>query len=220
MLVGHFAAGFAAKALEPKVSLGVFFTAAMLLDFIWALLVLAGIEQAGFDHGLASFNGLDMIYIPYSHSLGMSLIWGCLFGFCVGYCYRSRSVAVVVCVLVVSHWLLDYLTHIPDMPLWFDGASFGLGLWRSSWITFAANIFLLLLAISVYLKAGGAPQQRSPLLWSLIACLLVLNGLHAFGPKQPETTSAVMIAGPALVLWLPVIWGYLVDRRGQPSKDA
>lgn len=217
MLVGHFAAGLAAKKFAPEVSLGCLFAAALLLDFIWSLLVLVGIEQAGFDHSLASFNGLDMIYIPYSHSLGMAIIWGGLFGGVLGYLYRSRTLALVIGLLVVSHWFLDYLTHIPDMTLWFDGERFGLGLWRSSWLTLLVNIVLLVLALAVYFKSTGSVRGRSVIFWSLIAFLLVLSALHSFAPRQPEATVGAMVGGPALGLLIPVIWGYFADRRSQLS---
>src|SRR5947207_2139930 len=58
---------------------------------------------------------------PISHSLFTLIVWGALFG----YLYRRRSgdkrAAVVIALLVVSHWVLDFVTHRSDEPLYPGG---------------------------------------------------------------------------------------------------
>jgi hypothetical protein len=49
MFIGHFAVGFAAKRVAPSTSLGTLFAAAQLLDLVWPVLVLAGVEKVRVD---------------------------------------------------------------------------------------------------------------------------------------------------------------------------
>src|SRR5215831_1946431 len=132
MILGHYAVGMMAKRWAPRTSLGTLFAAAALLDLIWPVLVLAGIEVVAITPGATEINPLTFIYYPWSHSLVMSIAWGILFG--TGYFLIRRYLAgaIVIALLVVSHWLLDLIVHVPDLPL-IPGSSprFGLGLWNS-----------------------------------------------------------------------------------------
>ena len=128
----HFALGFAAKRVVPRVSLAVLFTAVAWADLVWPVLVAAGIEQVRIEPGNTAFTPLNFVSYPYSHSLLTLVLWGAL----LGLIYRATtgkngSTFVVLALLVVSHWVLDFLTHRPDMPLYPGGPKLGLGLWNS-----------------------------------------------------------------------------------------
>src|SRR5881392_3878826 len=131
MFVGHFALGFAAKRVTPGVSLAMLFGAAQLADLMWPAFLLAGVEQVRIDPGNTAMTPLDFVSYPYSHSLAALLVWG----IAIGAVYRAvaggRRTVWVLGTLVVSHWLLDYVTHRPDMPLYPGSAKYGLELWRS-----------------------------------------------------------------------------------------
>src|SRR6266498_3662872 len=131
MFIGHYAVALAAKRAAPKTSLGTLFAAAQLADLLWPPLLLAGWERSGIVPGPNPFLTLSLQSIPISHSLLALIGWGLLFGLL----YRVRTGygrgALVVALLVVSHWLLDFVTHRPDMPLYPGGRLVGLGLWNS-----------------------------------------------------------------------------------------
>ena len=121
----------------------------------------------------------------------------------------------MVAAVVFSHWLLDFLTHRPDLPLWLgDGTKMGLGLWRSVPATLIVELFLFAAGIWLYLRQTRALGRKGRWgFWGLVAFLMLVYLANAFAPKPPPDTSPVAIAAPALAMWLIVAWGYWVDRH-------
>ena len=131
MFIGHYALGLAAKRLAPRTSLGTLFVAPTLADLLWPVFLLLGWE-GGSQSGVTNpFLTLTFDAYPISHSLLALIGWGAL----AALLYRVRTGygrgAIVVGLLVVSHWVLDFVTHVPDMPLYPGGPKVGLGLWHS-----------------------------------------------------------------------------------------
>ena len=115
MFIGHFALGFAAKRVAPRLSLAALFAAVALADIIWPLLVAVGIEEVRIDPGNTAFTPLDFVSYPYSHSLVFLCLWGVVFGLICAGIVQDRRAALIAGVLVISHWVLDWMTHRPDM---------------------------------------------------------------------------------------------------------
>ena len=80
MFLGHFAVGFGAKKIAPKVSLGTLFIAAQLTDLMWPLLLLLGIEHVRIDPGNTALTPLDFFDYPYTHSLLGAVVIAAVFG--------------------------------------------------------------------------------------------------------------------------------------------
>jgi hypothetical protein len=127
MFIGHFAVGFAAKRVAPRLSLAALFAAAQLADVMWPVLVGLGIEQVRIDPGNTAFTPLDFVSYPYSHSLVFLGLWGAMFGLICARVIHDRRIVVIAAALVVSHWVLDWITHRPDMPLYPEASSSDLG---------------------------------------------------------------------------------------------
>ena len=224
MFLGHFAAGLAAKRLAPAVSLGTLFLAGQLADLVWPVLVLAGLERVEIEPGVTAVTPLRFVSYPFSHSLVAAVLWGVLFAALHWLVKRPRlAVSVVLAVVVVSHWVLDAISHSPDMPLTVGGsARVGLGLWNSFAATVLVEGLLLAVALGLYLGATR-PLDRtgSVALWGLVAFLVLLYAASLLGPPPPDTRT-VAWAGNAL--WLIVLWGYWIDRhrgpRGAPAALA
>src|SRR5215831_7038643 len=114
MFVGHFALGFAAKRAVPRTSLALLFAAAQFADLLWPVLVAIGVEEVRIDPGNTAFTPLDFVSYPYSHSLLLLVVWGVAFGLLAGpFMSRAGKGFGVTAALVVSHWVLDVLTHRP-----------------------------------------------------------------------------------------------------------
>jgi len=147
MGIGHLGAGLAVKRIAPQVSLGVLLLAAELIDILWIIFALAGIEKMGFS--------------PWSHSLFMAIIWSLVAGLIAGYFYRSRRAAALIGLVVFSHWVLDFISHPmgalgmgtqPDLPLFFAGSTqVGLGLYNSIPGVIAGELGMILLGLAFYL---------------------------------------------------------------------
>jgi hypothetical protein len=214
MFVGHFAVAFGAKRVVPGVSLGTLFVAAQLADLVWPVLVIAGVERVGVQPGLTVVTPLDFIYYPFSHSLAAAAAWALVFGAAyMGLRKAAAQTGAVLAAVVASHWMLDALSHRPDLPLTIaDGSTrVGLGLWNSLPGTMAVELLLFGAGLWLYSKATRAIDRTGRLaLWGLVAFLLVIYAANLFGPPPPSGETAAL---GGLAMWLLVAWGYWVDRH-------
>jgi hypothetical protein len=128
------------------------------------------------------------------------------------------SAAVTIALLVVSHWVLDYVTHRRDLPLTLSGADrLGLGLWNSMPGTLAAELTIFALGLAVYLRETTSRDRIGSIgLWSLVGFLLIVYAANAIGPPPPSSSA---VAWAAESMWLLVIWGYWVDKHRIPHRN-
>ena len=202
MFVGHFAVGLAAKQLAPSVSLGTLFLAVQFADLLWPTLVLAGIEVVEILPGATAVTPLDFVSYPSSHSLLALAGWGAALA--IAYLALrggGGAAGVVLAAGVVSHWVLDYVTHRPDMPLTLGGTSkVGLGLWRSVPATVALEMAMLAAGLGIYLHVTRARDRTGRIsLWLLVGFLLAVNFANMLGPPPPSA-AAVAWAAPGDVV--------------------
>ena len=212
MFLGHFALGFAAKRATPGVSLAVLFAAAQLADLLWPVLLMLGLERVRIDPGNTAFTPLDFVSYPYSHSLLLLVVWGVAFGLLAGpFMSRAGKVFGVTAALVVSHWVLDVLTHRPDMPLFPSGPKLGLGLWNSVPATLAVELVLFAVGLGIYLRTTRANSVSGRWgLVGLVAVLLVSYLANLAGPPPGVPILATTAVAGALLL---LVWSWWVDRH-------
>ncbi len=216
MFVGHFGVGFAGKAAAPRVSLGTLFLAAQLVDLLWPTLLLLGLERVEVSPGITRVTPLDFVSYPISHSLLAVVLWGALFAGVHHVARRSAAGAAILFGAVVSHWLLDLLTHRPDLPLLpGSGPKVGLGLWGSLPGTLAVELALFAAGVALYVRATR-PRDRAGTwaLAGLVAFLLAVYAANLFGGAPPDS-KAIAWAGHAQ--WLLVLWAWAVDRHRVPA---
>lgn len=212
MFIGHFALGFAAKKIEPKVSLGTYFLAFQFADLLWPTLLLLGVEKVEIIPGITTVTPLDFVHYPISHSLLMISVWGLIFGVTHYVVKRNSKAALLLGIAVVSHWILDLIMHRPDLPL-LPGNDLvvGLGLWNSVLWSQVLEISLFALCVWVYLNSTTALNKKGSIgLWSLIVFFLIIQASNIFGPPPPNVM-AIAVAGH--LQWLFVIWAYWIDRN-------
>jgi len=211
VFVGHTAVALAAKRRANSVSLGYFVMAAFAVDLLWPIFLLAGIEDVAIIPGASAFNSLDFVYYPWSHSLVMAFVWGAVAYTIARWRRCSSRVAGLLGAVVVSHWFLDLVVHIPDLPLW-PGHSprVGLGLWNSIPATFAVEGTLLAAGIVIYLHGARARSWVGHAsLWSFILVSVVI---WASGPWSSPPPSAKVLALASFIGWLLVAWAAWADR--------
>jgi hypothetical protein len=211
MFVGHFGIALAAKGIGSGVSLGTLFLSVQLADLLWPLLLLSGFEHVRIVPGIMRLSPMDFWDYPISHSLAALAAWGILFGAAYLLMRRSRIGALLLASGVVSHWVLDFLMHRPDLPLLPRGPYAGLGLWNSVPGTLAVEGALYALGIAAYLRVTRAKDAAGKwALWSLVILLAVLWLASLFGPPPPSERA---LAVSALAIWLLIPWGYWIDRH-------
>jgi hypothetical protein len=212
MFIGHFAVAFGVKKPAPEIKLGTLFFAAQFLDFLWPLLLITGIEHVRIVPEKLPFLRLDLYDYPISHSLFTSLIWSVLIGIVYYLLRKNKRNAFIVGCTVFSHWILDFISHAPDLPLAPGSSTFvGLGLWNSTLATIMVESALFFLGIFLYLRTTKAKNKTGVFaLWALIIFLAISYSASIMSPPPAD-------AGPigfmALSMWLFIPWGYWIDRN-------
>jgi membrane-bound metal-dependent hydrolase YbcI (DUF457 family) len=220
VFVGHFAVGFLAKRVAPKVSLGTLILAAALSDVLWILFFPAGLEKVEIQPGLMVANSLNLVYIPFSHSLLMDAVWGAIFAGIYFLIRRDTHGAWIIFAAVLSHWILDVATHRPDMPL-APGLEtrLGLGLWNSRANTFIVEGGLWFGAVLLYV-AATRPSSRlgSIVFWAMIALLSALWVISLRGDPPPSLSQLAIVN---TVFFLIVLaWAYWMNRNRRLLPEA
>jgi membrane-bound metal-dependent hydrolase YbcI (DUF457 family) len=216
MFIGHYALAFGSKKIAPSVSLGTTFIACQFADMLWPIFLGLGLEVVAIEPGNTLVTPLNFISYPYSHSLVMLLVWAVLFALAYRLVKGARTVVMVtLALLVLSHYLLDVVTHRPDMPLTIGGTTkLGLGLWNYPGLTLAVESLLFIAGATIYNSVTRAKDRVGSYgLWALMAVLVAIYFAALYGPPPPSV-SAIATAGH--LSWLFVIWAYWVDRHRQP----
>jgi FtsH-binding integral membrane protein len=216
LFIGHFATAYAAKRLAPRASLGTLFAAAQLPDLVWPWLVLAGVETATIAPGDTAFTPLRFDNYPLSHSLLTVAAWGAAFG-AVHFWRKHRPLdALVLAALAVGHWVLDFVSHRPDMPLWPSGPRLGLGLWNSVPATIVVE--LLMFAASLWLALSASRGRDRIGRWGfagLAALLLLIYVANIMSPPPPSIEAVGWVGAiGGLLIWALAAW---VDRHREPA---
>jgi len=212
MFIGHFGLGFAAKKVTQKPSLGTLFLAAQFIDLLWPIFLILGIEKVMVDPGNTVVTPLNFIHYPFSHSLIGVIFWTLIFGLVYYLLKKDIKNSLWLCILVLSHWILDLLTHTQDLPLFpWSEIKVGFGLWNSLLGTILVEGLIFVGGIYLYIKITHAKNRKGIWsLWSLIIFLIIIYISNLFGPAPP---TAEPIAYLAFAQWLLIIWGYWIDRN-------
>jgi hypothetical protein len=209
MFIGHFGVALAAKKYAPRTSLGTLFFAAEFLDLLWPVLLLAGVEHVRVVPGITRMQPFDFYDYPISHSLATSVVWAVLVGAIYFGLRRYAAGAWAVGVLVVSHWVLDFLVHRPDLPLWPGGPKAGLGLWNSWAAGITLEVLVFGFGLYIYLSCTRALDGIGRYaFWALMA-LLFFGWLSVLLGPAPLDVRALALS--TLGLWLVVPWGWWAD---------
>lgn len=214
MFIGHFAVGFALKRVTPRVNLATLFAAAQLPDLVWPVLVAAGVERVEIAPGDTAFTPLAFVSYPWSHSLLLVVIWGVALGVIHFMRARSAIAAIVLAVLAASHWLLDYVTHRPDMPVYPGGPLYGLGLWNSVPGTLAVEGVIFGVGVWLYAQATRPRNGRGRFAFASLVGVLVLAYAGNLFSAPPSVTA--VWSGTIVGFLLLLAWAAWADRNRIP----
>ncbi len=217
MFVGHFAVGFGAKKFAPRSSLAVLLAAPLLLDLLWPILILTRVEQVRIAPGDTPFTKLTFVSYPWSHSLLMSLVWASLFAAVYYALSRYWPGTIAVWAGVLSHWVLDWITHRADMPLYPDGPKVGLGLWYSIAGTMIVELAMLAVGVWLYVRTTRARDRVGSLGLALyVGVLVAMYFGDRYGPPPPSVTAIGWASIALFVIFLP--WAWWVDRHREVPR--
>lgn len=200
MFIGHLGVGLALKRADKSISLGLLFIAAQLVDIIFSINLLLGIEKLNLIAGTTAANSMEFVYYPFTHSLIANLVWTgivCIIFLAVPIRLNSprRRIALIMGVAVLSHFFLDVIVHKPDLPLLGnDSMKVGFGLWDYALASYVVEGLLLLGGLGIYLKsttAEGFGGKYGMPLFTLFP--LLVNAMIMFGPPLPNITVGIIM---------------------------
>lgn len=191
MFIGHFAPAFVAAALTPeRPRLGVMFVAAQLVDWGFFTLALFGVEAMRIDPAASVLVPYDLYHMPFTHSLLGTAIWAAAFMGVMALYRRDVKMAGLAGLVVLSHWLLDFIVHVPDLTLDGTPPKLGLGLWNMPWVAIPLELALVGAAFTFYLRRTRGPAGPPLVLAGVMALFQLIN----WAAPHPES------AGPFLYL--------------------
>lgn len=218
MFLGHYGVALAAKRVAPRVSLGVLVAAAQLADLVWPVMLLLGVERIRLNPSDNPFLNIAFESYPWTHSLLASVVWGTLAALGYYALRRNAGSSTIVGLVVVSHWVLDWITHVRDLPLYPGGPLVGLGLWRSPTATIIIEAVVFIAGLVTYLRFTRAVDRTGT--WTLWALVALLVAVYVASIYAPAPTSTDAIAWGALGGWLIPPFGWWVDRHRAPRSLA
>ena len=211
MFIGHFALAFAAKRSAPRVNLATLFAASQLPDLIWPLFVAAGLERVEIAPGDTAFTPLAFVHYPWSHSMVLVAAWGVAFAAAHRLRTRNTSATPLLIGLVLSHWLLDFLTHRPDLAVVPGGRLHGLGLWNSVPLTIAVEALLFASGVWLYAQATRASSPRGR--WALVSLVAVLVLAYVGNVLSAPPSITAVWTGALFGFLLLIGWAAWTDRH-------
>jgi hypothetical protein len=216
VFIGHNAVAFAAKRVAPRASLGILMAGVMLVDLIWPIFLMLGVEHVRIQRGATRFTPLDFIDYPWTHSLVMGIAWGVLFGGGYFAVTRYGRGAIVAGGCVLSHWFLDLIVHRPDLPLFPGGGpKLGLGLWNSPPATIVIESAMFAAGILIYRDTTKAVDRiGSIVFWAFVAALAAIYIANAGGSPPPGPRALEWFA---LAAWLLPFWAAWFDRHREAT---
>lgn len=223
MFLGHYGVALAFKRVEPKLSLGTLFLAVQLPDLLWGIFLLLGWEHARIVPGYTAITPLEFLNYPISHSLMGALIWSVVAA-ALYYSWPTRDTsrhwqaAAIVGLAAFSHYPLDVLVHIPDLPLTGnDSTKLGLGLWNDPAATLVAEALVFGAGLAFYMARGSNrhPVRRGRIL-TVLLLLIVTYLASVYGPLPPSIT-AVAISDIVFILAMAALAGW-ADRRASSAE--
>ncbi|MGV8150124.1 MAG: metal-dependent hydrolase [Candidatus Woesearchaeota archaeon] len=212
MFIGHFGIGFFAKKYAPKISLGWLFIASQFIDLLWPILLLFNVEKVAINNPVVGILTFNFISYPISHSLFMVFIWGILFGLIYWFFQKDKIGAIVLGLCVMSHWILDLIVHVPDLPLapW-DATKVGFGLWNYVIVSQIIEIAIFAFGIIIYMKYTKSKNNIGKYgLLGLVVLLFVIHLANIFGSAPP---SVEIVAWAGNLQWIFVILAFWIDKN-------
>ncbi|MDQ2670028.1 MAG: hypothetical protein M3Y31_05300, partial [Gemmatimonadota bacterium] len=203
MFIGHYGVAFALKRAEPRLSLGTLFLAVQLVDLLWGFALLLEWERARIEPGWTAASPLRFLSYPVTHSLLAGVLWGLAAG-ALYYSWPTRNswhharAAAIVAAAVVSHWFLDLIVHVPDLPVAGDQSTkLGLGLWRSVPATLLVELLVLGAGAALYVQLQRRRGRLRLVPFAVLTGLLVVIQLaNILGPPPPSMNA---VAASAIV---------------------
>jgi len=220
MFVGHYGPSFAIKSFRPAIPLWLLFIAVQFVDVLWAVLVLLGVEKVRIVPGITASNPLDLYYMPYTHSLVAAIFWSVAAGVVIWLLPRvaTRTAAIWLGVAVFSHWVLDFLVHRPDLPVYDDTMKIGLGLWNYPAVALSLEAVLLFGGMILYFRATKPVNTLGRVGLPVFGVVMLAIQSYVFFGPPPVSPAAAAVTALAAYVAFAFIAEWLARQRAHIEK--
>ena len=211
MFIGHYAVGLASKQFAPRASMGALIAAPILLDLLWPIFLLLGTEHVSIVPNSNPFLRLQFDSYPISHGLIAVVGWATLYASIYFGVTRYVAGTAAIWIGVISHWVMDYIVHRPDLQLYAQSRAFGLGVWQHRWLTMGLEFALFAIGIGLY-QRKSQPKDKIGLyaFVAFVAFLLLAYAGASFGPPPPSVKKLALLT---LLTWLMIPWAWWFDKH-------
>jgi len=202
MFIGHFGLSLGAKKIAPQVSLGTMFIATQFVDILWPFFLISDVEHVAITPGYTKMNAFEFLHYPYTHSLLMGIVWGIVVGFVYWLIKKDKQGSIVVGLGVLSHWFLDLIVHVADLP-WtpFGEAKVGFGLWNHVAITLVLEGIIFFAGLYFYTSVTKAKNKIGSWgLWSLVTLLILFTISSLVSPPPTGSLMSMFISFNILMI--------------------
>ncbi len=228
MFIGHYSISLLVKTAEKRLPLWLLFVSVQLVDILWGIFILLGIEHYRISPGITASLPFDLYYMPYTHSLVATVGWAVLVF--VGYRWlagtgEGNRPAFFLALASLSHWFLDFIVHRPDLPLYDDALKVGLGLWNYPMTALSLESGLFAGALWFFLRFDRGASRRARI--GMVLFGLVIFAIHCvllWGPLPMSTKAGavnlfvIYLALAAIAFWLERKKAGAVTNPGQGER--
>ena len=220
MFIGHYGAAFAAKPVAKSVPLWLLFIAVQWMDVCWSVLVLLGVEKLRIVPGFTQGSSLDLYYMPYTHGLVGAAVLALVTGMIAAqfFCDRKTLIMAVMAGAIFSHWLLDLVVHVPDLPLVGDTMKVGFGLWRHVALSLPLELVIMVGGAFLYARARPSGLAGRIALWLFVAFMAAVQVYANFGPAAPSPQAEAWMALVSYLVLALIAAGVEALRRNPTRK--
>lgn len=178
MLAGHIGVAAGAKRWAPQVPLWALLVATFLIDIIFGILWLFGVEDTSPLPGTDGGYGEMAFQIDWSHSMFGTMLL-CLVVLILCSRVWGGKGAFVLSSVVFSHWFLDLIVHRLDMPIMPGNAGMtphvGIGMWDFPVFTMILEALIVAGGAWVWYSApeSGARARRAAMITGAVGLVVL-----------------------------------------------
>lgn len=165
--INHAATALVIKRLYGTVPMIWILISVQVMELLWVVLNFIGLERTTTDREVRYVGNIHLSEMPYSHSVVTMSGAAIMSWLVLSQVFSRQDIGIAFGLGIVSHLILDLITHDRDIPLapFIKGPKFGLGLYaRLPVPAFFLEIGYGLLCWSIY---GGS--------WLLLATIILFN---------------------------------------------
>lgn len=114
--INHAATALLLKRRYPELAIAPLLLSVQIMELLWVLLNFLGIERTTTDAVVRDVSDIHLAYMPYSHSV-VTMVGAAVLAALIGKAVGRPRLGVAFGLGILSHLILDLVTHNGDIPL-------------------------------------------------------------------------------------------------------